>query len=128
MLSAAAVALGALTLALASIGVFGVVSYVVSRRSREIGIRLALGAKNREVLRAILQRTLQPVVIGAVLGSIGAVAVSGVLSSVLFGVSPVDPLGIGGAVVLVLAVASLASVLPVRRGLRLDPMATLRNE
>jgi hypothetical protein len=128
VLSGLAVSLGVLTLVLASIGIFGVVSYVVNLRRREIGIRLALGAKSRDVHRAILGRTLRPVVAGAALGCVGAVAASNVLAGMLFGVSPADPIGILGAVAFVLAIALVASAIPAWRGLRVDPMTTLRSE
>jgi putative ABC transport system permease protein len=128
LLSGLAVSVGALALVLAAVGIFAVVSYVVSRRTREIGIRLALGAKPRDVLRAILGRTLQPVAVGAGIGGAAAAAGSTVLSSMLFGVSPVDPVGVGGAVVFVLAVAVVAGVVPARRGLGVDPTVTLRYE
>jgi ABC-type antimicrobial peptide transport system permease subunit len=73
---------------LAAVGIYGVVSYAVTRRYREIGIRMALGASARSVLGMVLRRTLRPVAIGAVIGVAAAIAVSGILSSVLFGVSP----------------------------------------
>lgn len=126
--SGLASSLGALAVALASVGIFAVVSYVVSRRMREIGIRLALGARSRDVFRAILSRTMRPVAAGAAIGAGAAAAGSGLLSSMLFGVSPVDPIGIGAAALLVVGVALAASFVPVRRGLRLDPMQTLREE
>jgi ABC-type antimicrobial peptide transport system permease subunit len=83
--------LGALALLLASIGVYGVVSYVVSRRLREVGIRMALGATMFEVQRMIVRQTLRPVVIGMLAGIVGAAAVSRILETVLFGISAFDP-------------------------------------
>jgi hypothetical protein len=103
--------LGVLALVLASVGIYGVVSFAVSRRFREIAIRMTLGATARDALRTILRQALRPVVIGAVIGIAAASAVSRVLSSVLFGVSPADPLGLGGAALLVLAVALIAGVM-----------------
>lgn len=126
--TALAASLGALALALAAVGIYGVVSYFVSRRLREFGIRMALGASVRSVLSLILRRTMRPVAIGAVIGVAAAVAVSGVLSSVLFGVSPVDPAGLGGAAIFVLGVALAASVLAGRPATRSNLVATLRNE
>jgi predicted permease len=120
--------LGVLALVLASVGIYGVVSFAVSRRYREIGIRLALGAGSRDVLVTILRQAMRPVVIGGVIGIAAASAVSRVLSSVLFGVSPADPLGLGGAALLVLGVALAASVLAARPATRADPTATLRYE
>jgi predicted permease len=121
-------ALGLLALALGSVGIYGVVAYFVGRRTREIGIRAALGAGAANVLALILRRTMLPVAIGAVAGIAIAVAVSRVLSSVLFGVSPFDPLGIGAAAVFVLAAASAAALLPARTAVRVQPMAALRYE
>jgi predicted permease len=124
-----AASLGVLALVLAAVGIYGVVSYVVSLRTREIGIRLALGANSRGVLGAILRRTMRPVVIGALIGIAGAAASSSILSSVTFGMIPaVDPIGVCGAALFVLGVAFAASLLPARRGLGVDPMTTLRYE
>jgi predicted permease len=127
-LTALALALGVLALVLAAVGINGVVAYFVGRRTREIGIRMALGARAGDVLRLILKRTMRPVVIGAALGLAAGVAVSSVLSSVLFGVSPFDPIGVGAAALFVLGVALLAGFLPGRRVLRAQPMAALHYE
>jgi ABC-type antimicrobial peptide transport system permease subunit len=120
--------LGVLALVLASVGIYGVVAYSVSRRYREIGIRMALGARALNVLGLILRQTLRPVVVGAVIGIAAAVAASGVLASVLFGVSSTDPVGLVGAALLVLGVALAAGVLAARPATRVDPTATLRHE
>ena len=120
--------LGVLALVLASVGIYGVVSFAVSRRFREIAIRMALGATARDALRTILGQALRPVVIGAVIGIAAASAVSRVLSSVLFGVSPADPIGLGGAALLVFAVALAAGVMAARPVTGADPTATLRYE
>ena len=120
--------LGALALVLAAVGIYGVVAYAVTRRYREIGIRMALGASVRSVLGMVLRRTLRPVAIGAVIGVVAAIAVSGILSSVLFGVSPADPVGLGGAALLVLAVALAAGVMAARPATRTNPTVTLRHE
>jgi ABC-type antimicrobial peptide transport system permease subunit len=120
--------LGVLALVLAAVGVYGVVSYSVTRRYREIGIRMALGAEARDLLTLIFRRTLRPVVIGAVIGVIAAGALSRVLSSVLFGVSPADPIGLGGAAVLVLGVALGAGVAAALPATRAHPTTTLRYE
>jgi putative ABC transport system permease protein len=121
-----AATLGGLALLLASVGIYGVVSYFVGYRFREMGVRLALGARSFDVLAFVLRRTLRPVAIGAVIGVVGAVAVSGVLSAVLFGVSAADPVGIGGAALFVLCVAVAAGALAARRATRVDPAVTLR--
>ena len=123
-----AASLGVLALVLASVGIFGVVAYFVSRRSREIGIRIALGATARDVVGMILGRTMRPVVIGSVIGAAVAVAISGILSSVLFGVSPVDAIGLGSTILFVLAVAVAAGALPARRVARVDPVTALHYE
>ena len=120
--------LGALALVLAAVGVYGVVSYSVTRRYREIGIRMALGAQARDLLTMIFRRTMRPVVIGSVVGIVLAGALSRVLSSVLFGVSPADPIGLGGAALLVLGVALGAGVAAALPATRAHPTATLRYE
>ena len=123
-----AAALGALALVLAAVGIFGVVAYFVSRRYREIGIRMALGARPRDVVGLVLRRTMLPVVVGAVIGVAAAFAISGILSSVLYGVSRVDALGIGSAVAFVLGVGLVAGLLPARRATRVDPTVSLHYE
>ena len=120
--------LGVLALVLAAVGIYGVVSYSVSGRYREIGVRVALGATARNVLAMVLRQTMRPVVVGAVIGLAGAAALSSVLSSVLFGISPADPVGLGGAALLVLGVALASGVLAARPATRADPTATLRHE
>ena len=122
------VSLGLLALTLGAVGIYGVVAYFVGRRTREIAIRVALGARPGDVLAMILRRTMRPVVIGAVVGLGGAVMVSRVLSSVLFGVSPFDPLGIGVAALFVLSVAFVAGFLPGRNATRRQPLAALHYE
>ncbi|HEY5569331.1 MAG TPA: FtsX-like permease family protein, partial [Gammaproteobacteria bacterium] len=121
-------ALGVLALVLASVGIYGVVAYFVGRRTREIGIRMALGARAGDVLGLVLKRTMRPVVIGAVVGIAAGAAASSILSSVLFGVSPFDPIGMGGATLFVLAVALVAGIVPARRASRAQPMAALHYE
>jgi putative ABC transport system permease protein len=128
MVTTLGAALGILALVLASVGIYGVVSFAVSRRYREIAIRMALGARARDVLSTILRQAMRPVVIGGVIGIAAAIAVSRVLSSVLFGVSPADPLGLGGAALLVLCVALAAGTMAARPATRADPTATLRYE
>jgi putative ABC transport system permease protein len=120
--------LGLLALTLGAVGIYGVVAYFVARRTREIAIRVALGARPGNLLAMILRRTMRPVVVGAVVGLAGAVAVSRVLSSALFGVSPLDPIGIGTAALFVLGVALAAGVLPGRKAVRQQPLAALHYE
>jgi predicted permease len=120
--------LSLLALLLASAGVYGVVSYVVSRRLREVVIRMVLGASARDVQCMILRQTLRPVAIGAVIGVGAGAAASQILKSVLFGVSPFDPIAFIGAPLFLLGVAAAASLLPTRRALTVDAMTTLRYE
>jgi ABC-type antimicrobial peptide transport system permease subunit len=131
-ISSTVTALGAglsvLALLLAAVGTYGVVSYSVARRYREIGIRMALGASTRNVLQMILRRTMRPVVIGAIIGLAVAGFMAGILSSVLFGVSPSDPIALGGAVLLVLGVALFAGVIAAKPATRVDPNTALRFE
>jgi predicted permease len=128
LVSTLGASLGALALLLAAVGVYGVVAYAVTRRYREIGIRVALGASGGDVVGMILRQTMRPVVIGSLIGVAAASALSGVLSSVMYGVSRADPLGLGGAIVLVLGVALAAGVLAARSASRADPTVTLRYE
>jgi hypothetical protein len=126
--TALAAALGVLALVLSAVGIYGVVAYSVTRRYREIGIRMAFGANVSEVVGMVLRQSLRPVVVGALAGLAAAVAVSRVLSRVLFGVSPSDVVGFGGAALLVLGVALTAAVLAVRPATRADPIEALRYE
>jgi predicted permease len=119
--------LAVLALVLASVGIYGVVSYAVTRRYQEIGIRVALGASARHVLGTILRQTMRPVVVGATIGVVAAIGVSGVLSGVLFGVSPADPIGLGSAALLVLGVALAAGLMAAAPATRADPTTTLRH-
>jgi putative ABC transport system permease protein len=120
--------LGILALVLALIGIYGVVSFAVSLRVREIGIRMALGADHRMVQKMILRQAMRPVVIGALAGIAGCAAVSQILSSMLFGLSAYDPVAFLGVPILLLANAMLASYAPARRATKVDPMIALRCE
>jgi ABC-type antimicrobial peptide transport system permease subunit len=126
VVSTLAASLGALALVLAAVGIYGVVAYAVGRRAREIGIRLALGATAHDVLSLTLRRAMRPVVVGAALGAVAAIGVSRILAGVLFGVSPLDPIGLGAAILFVSGVALAAGFFPARRAMRVDPMTTLR--
>ena len=118
----------ALAVCLAMAGVYGVMSYVVGQRANEIGLRVALGASPSDVLRMVLRQSLTLTGIGIVLGLAGAAAVTQLLTSMLFNVKATDPLTYLGVVVLLLAVALLASYVPARRAMQVDPMVALRYE
>ena len=113
---------------LAALGIFGVMSYAVVQRSREIGIRVALGAHPCDVLRMVLRHALVLAVVGVSAGLAGALALSRVIGSLLFELSPTDPATLGAVAVLLTAVALLASWLPARRATRVDPLIALRSE
>ncbi len=119
---------GALALTLAAVGVYGVISYGVAQRTREIGIRVALGAQRRDVMAMIVRHGALLAGIGLVLGLGGALALSRLIGSLLFRVSPTDPPTFATGVVVLTAVAVLAAALPARRAARTDPMTALRNE
>jgi len=120
--------LGALALLLASVGVHGVVSYGVSQRIREIGIRMTLGADGKDVMRLLLRQAMRPVLIGAAVGVAGCAAVSQILSKVLYGIGSHDPTAFIGVPAFLLGIAFLASYIPARRATRVDPVVALRYE
>jgi ABC-type antimicrobial peptide transport system permease subunit len=115
-----------LALGLAAVGIYGVVAFVVARRAHELGVRMALGARASQILRLVLVQTMRPVAAGALAGVLVAVATSTLLSSVLFGISPFDPVAIGGAIAFLLGVAALASLPAARRATHVSPMMTIR--
>lgn len=118
----------ALALVLAAIGIYGVLSFGVSQRTHEIGIRLALGAHPREILRLIVRQGLQLVVVGLILGIVASLALTRFMSSLLFEVRATDPLTFVAVAVLLALVALLACYVPARRAMRTDPMVALRYE
>jgi predicted permease len=120
--------LGLLAFVLAVSGLYGVVAYAVSRRTRELGIRLALGARPADTLWLVLRQGLILGMVGVGLGLPLAVAVGFALRGLLFGLAPADPVALIGASLLVIGVALLASYLPARRALRVDPVEALRSE
>jgi putative ABC transport system permease protein len=117
-----------LAVALAMIGVYGVVSYSISQRTNEIGIRVALGARSSDVVRLVLREALSLAAIALLIGLAGALALSRVLQSLLFEVTPTDPLTLTLVTLVVLAVSALAAIVPARRATRIDPIAALRYE
>ena len=120
--------LGTVALLLAAIGLYGVMAYAVASRSREIGIRMALGADAPSVVRLMLARGLKLVVIGGVVGLAAAAGLAQLMSSLLFGVSPLDPIAYAVTIGLLAAVAVVATYIPARRASRIDPLGALRTE
>jgi putative ABC transport system permease protein len=122
------VAFGGVALLLAAIGIYGVVACAVSERTHEIGVRLALGAQPREIVRMIVGHGLSLALAGIAIGLGGAWLVSESMRTMLFGVSPHDPITYSTIALLIAAIAVSASYLPGRRAVRVDPTVTLRSE
>jgi ABC-type antimicrobial peptide transport system permease subunit len=122
------IAFALLGLILAAIGIYGVLSYSVSRRTREIGVRMALGAVRSSVVSMILRDSLTPVATGAALGVIAALIGGRLIAALLYGVSATDPLTLAGVVAVLLGVAVVASLVPASRAARVDPIIALREE
>jgi predicted permease len=120
--------LGMLAALLAAIGLYGVMAYAVARRTHEIGIRMALGARPKDVLWSVMREAMRPVVFGMIIGLGAAMVATRLISSQLFGMSPTDPPTITIALLTMLAVAALAGYLPARRASRVDPLVALRHE
>jgi len=116
----------AAALLVATMGIYGVVSYLVAQRTHEIGIRMALGAGSREVMRLVIGRGAALAVTGTLIGLASALALTRVLSSMLYGVSATDPVTFVAVALIIAAAALLASYLPARQAARLPPAATLR--
>ncbi len=119
---------GLVALALGAVGLYGVVSYSVSRRTREIGLRLALGARRADVMRSVFSQGMPPVVAGLAVGLAGAIAVARTLRGLLYGIAPTDPLALGVVVVVLLVASALACFIPARRAATLDPLVALRHQ
>jgi len=109
-------------------GVFGVMAYSVSRRTREFGVRVALGATSGKVLGMVLGQGMRTILIGLAIGIAGSLALTRTMSSLLFGVTATDPLTFVGVTILLVAVALLACYIPARRATKVDPMVALRYE
>ena len=119
---------GLLALTLACVGLYGLLAYSVAQRTKEIGIRMALGAQGSRVVALVLKGGARLVVIGIALGLPAAWAASRWVESMLFGLTPTDPITMCGAIVVLAAAAQLAAYLPARRASRLDPLVALRHE
>ena len=113
---------------LAAIGLYGVIAYTVAQRTRELALRLALGASRRDVLRVVFGAGARSVTVGLLIGTAGALATTRVLDSLLFGVSPMDPVSLAAGIAVLLAVAALAHAVPAMRALRVNPASALRSE
>jgi putative ABC transport system permease protein len=119
---------GGMALLLGLVGIYGVIAYIVSQKTREIGIRAALGAEPRQLGKMFLLHGLALSAVGAVVGLVAAMALGRVMSSLLFGIGPLDPAAYVAALAVTIAAALLASYVPARRAAKIDPIETLRAE
>jgi ABC-type antimicrobial peptide transport system permease subunit len=119
---------GLLALGLATVGLYGVMAYGVTQRTREVGLRMALGARRADVVGMIVRESLVPVLAGMAIGLGAALALTRLIAGLLFGVAPRDPVSILFAVAAMLAVALLAASIPARRASRVEPAIALRHE
>jgi len=117
-----------LALSLAMIGVYGVIAYSSTQRTHEFGVRIALGADRQDILRLVVRQGFKLALLGVTMGVAGALLVTRFLSSLLYEVSPHDPLTFAGVAALLMLVALAASYIPARRAMKLDPIVALRYE
>jgi ABC-type lipoprotein release transport system permease subunit len=110
------------------VGIYGVTSYLVSRQAQEIGLRMALGAQQSQVLLSVMAQGLRPVAVGLVLGLAAAAVAASAIRALLFGIEPLDPVSLGGVSLVLLLAAAFACYLPARRATNVDPMVALRCE
>ena len=118
----------ATALALAAVGIYGVVAFTTARRTQEIGIRMALGAQRSDVLRLIVGEGARMAAVGVLLGITASLAITRLMSTLLFGITPTDPLTFASVALLLCLVAGIASYMPARRATRVDPLVALRYE
>lgn len=121
-------AFAAIAILLAAVGIYGVIAYNVAQRTREIGIRMALGAQRKQMLSMILRQSLTLAAVGIVVGLLGAFAATRLLRALLFGVGPMDVLTYAAVIALLGAAAFVAGLLPARRAMKVDPVVALRYE
>jgi putative ABC transport system permease protein len=119
---------GVLALLLATMGIFSVMTYTVSQRRKEIGIRVALGGQRRDILRLVMSQGLALVAIGLGLGAVMALAVGRLLTRFIFGIGAADPVTFAAAAALLLAVSGLATLIPAGRATKVDPMVAVRQQ
>jgi putative ABC transport system permease protein len=115
-------------LALAAIGIYGVMAYVVAERTHELGLRVALGATARDVVTMVLRETLALAAVGLAAGLAGALAATRLIGTLLFGIAPTDPATFAAIAAVIAGTALAASYVPARRAMRVDPMVALRHE
>jgi ABC-type antimicrobial peptide transport system permease subunit len=128
LMAALSLAFGLLAALLAAVGLYGVMSYTVARRSNEIGIRLAMGARGVDVLKMVIAEAGWMVGIGVVIGVALGLGAAKAASTLLFGLQPTDPVTLTAAIALLASIGLMASYLPARRASKLDPMTTLRSD
>ena len=119
---------GGMALVLSAVGIYGVISYTVNQRRSEIGVRMALGAQATQVGRMVVAQSLRVAAVGIAIGLVGAFATTRVLQSLLFGVTPTDPLTLSGVTILLIVLGALASYAPARRATKVDPVEVLRGD